>query len=136
MNLFLCYDRCSTCQKAEKWLVEKGISFQKRSIKEENPSAAELKSWQMRSGLALRRFFNTSGLLYKQFALKDKLPQMTEEEMLSLLETDGMLVKRPLLISDEFVLVGFLPDDWADAFKKAETLSVDELSLMCYTKRR
>lgn len=119
MNLFLCYDRCSTCQKAEKWLIEKGISFQKRPIKEENPSAVELKSWQMRSGLALRRFFNTSGLLYKQFALKDKLPQMTEEEMLSLLETDGMLVKRPLLISDEFVLVGFRPDDWADAFKKS-----------------
>lgn len=119
MNLFLCYDRCSTCQKAEKWLIEKGISFQKRPIKEENPSAAELKSWQMRSGLTLRRFFNTSGLLYKQYALKDKLPQMTEEEMLSLLETDGMLVKRPLLISDEFVLVGFRPDDWADAFKKS-----------------
>ena len=118
MNLFLCYDRCSTCQKAEKWLIEKGISFQKRPIKEENPSAAELKSWQMRSGLTLRRFFNTSGLLYKQFALKDKLPQMTEEEMLSLLETDGMLVKRPLLISDEFCSGGIPAGRLGRSFQK------------------
>ena len=119
MNLFLCYDRCSTCQKAEKWLTDNVIPFQKRPIKEENPSPEELKNWQIRSGLALRRFFNTSGLLYKQYALKDKLPQMSEDEMLSLLGTDGMLVKRPLLVSDEFVLVGFRPDEWAAAFKKS-----------------
>ena len=115
MNLFLCYDRCSTCKKAEAWLTEKGISFSKRPIKEQNPSAEELRLWWQQSGLPLRRFFNTSGLLYKELNLKDKLPAMSEAEMLSLLATDGMLVKRPLLIADEAVLVGFREAEWEKA---------------------
>ena len=114
MNSFVCYDRCSTCQKAEKWLLEKGIAFEKRPIKERNPTAEELKNWALRSGLPLRRFFNTSGLLYKQLGLKDRLPTMGEEEMLSLLTSDGMLVKRPLLIGEETVLVGFRPAEWEE----------------------
>ena len=112
MNTFLCYDRCSTCQKAEKWLQEHQIAYVKRPIKEENPTVEELSAWFGKSGLPLKRFFNTSGLLYKQFELKDKLPTMSQEEMLELLSSDGMLVKRPLLITDEIVLVGFRPDDW------------------------
>ena len=115
MNLFLCYDRCSTCKKAEAWLTEKGISFSKRPIKEQNPSVEELRFWWKQSGLPLRRFFNTSGLLYKELNLKDKLPVMSEDEMLSLLATDGMLVKRPLLIADEAVLVGFREAEWEKA---------------------
>lgn len=115
MNVFICYDRCSTCQKAENWLEEHGIPFGKRPIKEENPRAEELKAWAKRSGLPPRRFFNTSGLQYKKRKLKEKLPAMSEEEMLALLETDGMLVKRPLFISEERVLVGFRPDAWSEA---------------------
>ena len=115
MNTFICYDRCSTCRNAEKWLFDHGVSFQKRPIKEANPTAAELKIWAERSGLPLRRFFNTSGLLYKSLSLKEKLPGMSAEEMLSLLETDGMLVKRPLLITDGTVLVGFRPEEWEKA---------------------
>ena len=104
---FLCYPKCSTCQKAQKWLDEHGVSYELRLIREENPGAEELKAWQLRSGLPLRRFFNTSGLQYKALGLKDKLPTMSEEEQLKLLASDGMLVKRPLLVAEDFVLVGF-----------------------------
>ena len=117
MNLFICYDRCSTCKKAEAWLQAHGVLYEKRPIKEENPSAEELRFWQQKSGLPLRRFFNTSGLLYKELQLKDRLPGMGEEEMLSLLATDGMLVKRPLLIADDTVLVGFRESEWQAALQ-------------------
>lgn len=110
---FVCYPKCTTCQKAKKWLDENGISYELRDIKTENPSAQELEQWYRRSGLPLKKFFNTSGLLYKSMELKDKLPDMTEEEMLHLLATDGMLVKRPLLVGEETVLVGFKEAEWA-----------------------
>ena len=118
MNLFLCYDRCSTCKKAEAWLQENKVPYAKRPIKEENPSVKELRAWASNSGLPLRSFFNTSGLLYKQLELKDKLPGMEDEEMLALLASDGMLVKRPLLITEETVLVGFRPVEWSEALLK------------------
>ncbi len=118
MNTFICYDRCSTCQKAEAWLISHSIPFEKRPVKEKNPSSAELKKWASVSGLPLRRFFNTSGLLYKKLELKEKLPAMSEADMLTLLETDGMLVKRPILITDESVLLGFRPEEWARALIK------------------
>ena len=112
MVTFICYPKCTTCQKAQKWLEEKGVAYTLRNIKEDKPSSEELSAWYAQSGLPLRKFFNTSGLLYKSLALKDKLPAMTEEEMLRLLATDGMLVKRPLLIGDGFVLVGFKEAQW------------------------
>ena len=112
MVTFLCYPKCTTCQKAKKWLDDRGISYRLRDIKLENPTAEELAQWHSRSGLPLRKFFNTSGLLYKSLALKEKLPTMNEAEMLALLASDGMLVKRPLLIGDDFVLVGFQEDEW------------------------
>lgn len=112
--LFVCYPRCSTCKKAQKWLDEKGIGYTFRDIKEENPSYDELKTWYKKSGLDIKRFFNTSGQLYKSMSLKDKLPAMSEEEKLRLLSTDGMLVKRPILVSDETVLVGFKEQEWAN----------------------
>ena len=118
--IFVCYPKCTTCQKARKWLEEKGISHELRDIKTENPSAQELEQWYRRSGLPLKKFFNTSGLLYKSMALKDKLPGMTEEEMLHLLATDGMLVKRPLLVGEETVLVGFKEAEWAHRLKANE----------------
>lgn len=108
----LYYAKCSTCQKALKWLDEQGIAYELRPIKENNPTAEELKKWHQKSGLPLKRFFNTSGNLYKELQLKDKLPDMTEEEQLSLLATDGMLVKRPLLVSDNYVCPGFKEADW------------------------
>ena len=111
---FICYERCGTCKKAKAWLEEKGVAYDLRPIKEANPSYEELNTWHQCSGLPLRKFFNTSGLLYKSMALKDKLPTMTEEEMLQLLATDGLLVKRPLLIGDGFVLVGFRENEWAE----------------------
>ncbi len=114
---FICYPKCTTCQKAQKWLDENGISYTFRDIKMENPTYGELTVWHERSGLPLKRFFNTSGLLYKSMGLKDKLPQMGEDEMLRLLATDGMLVKRPLLVSDEFVLVGFKETEWTEQLK-------------------
>lgn len=117
---FVCYPKCTTCQKAKKWLDENGISYELRDIKTENPSAQELEQWYRRSGLPLKKFFNTSGLLYKSMALKDKLPGMTEEEMLYLLATDGMLVKRPLLVGEETVLVGFKEAEWAQRLKANE----------------
>lgn len=115
---FVCYPKCTTCQKAKKWLDENGISYELRDIKTENPSAQELAQWYRRSGLPLKKFFNTSGLLYKSMELKDKLPNMTEEEMLHLLATDGMLVKRPLLVGEETVLVGFKEAEWAQWLPK------------------
>lgn len=111
--LFVCYPKCSTCKKAEAWLVEKGISFQKRDIKEDNPTWEELARWLAASGLPVKRFFNTSGLQYKALGLKDRLPAMTVEEQLDLLATDGMLVKRPILVDGDKVLVGFKEAEWA-----------------------
>lgn len=108
----LSYAKCSTCQKALKWLDERGIAYELRPIKEKNPTVEELKKWHQKSGLPLKRFFNTSGNLYKELQLKDKLPDMTEDEQLSLLATDGMLVKRPLLVSDNYVCPGFKETDW------------------------
>lgn len=109
---FICYPKCATCQKAKQWLDEKGVGYELRDIKSQNPTKEELTAWYRLSGLPLRRFFNTSGLLYKSLELKTKLPTMSEDEMLSLLATDGMLVKRPLLVGEEFVLVGFRPEEW------------------------
>lgn len=111
---FICYPKCTTCQKAQKYLDEKGIEYEVRNIKEENPTFEELEMWYKKSGLPLKKFFNTSGLLYKSMALKDKLPNMSEEEQLKLLSTDGMLVKRPLLIGEDFVLTGFREKEWAE----------------------
>ncbi len=108
----LCYAKCSTCQKALKWLDDQNISYETRPIKEENPSKEELKTWYEKSGLPLKRFFNTSGNLYKELKLKDKLPTMSEDEQLELLATDGMLVKRPLLIADKVICPGFKEDEW------------------------
>lgn len=113
--LFICYPKCSTCQKAKKWLEEAGLSYELRDIKEHRPTEAELRQWHAKSGLPLKRFFNTSGLQYKALNLKEKLSGMTDEEQISLLATDGMLVKRPLLIGEEFVLTGFRPEDWRKA---------------------
>lgn len=110
--LFLCYPKCSTCQKAKKWLEEQNINYMERNIAESNPSYEELKEWHARSGLPLKRFFNTSGLLYKEMKLKDKLPTMSEDEQLKLLATNGMLVKRPLLIDENTVFVGFKEAEW------------------------
>ncbi|HJA67390.1 MAG TPA: arsenate reductase family protein [Candidatus Mediterraneibacter cottocaccae] len=112
--LFICYPRCSTCKKAQKWLDEKGISYELRDIKQENPSAEEISAWHEKSALPLKKFFNTSGNLYKEMKLKDRLPQMSEEEQLQLLGTDGMLVKRPLLIDGDTVLVGFKEKEWEE----------------------
>ena len=116
--LFLCYPKCSTCQKARKWLEEQGISFDERDIKQNNPTVEELRTWYARSGLPLKRFFNTSGMQYKALGLKDKLPDMNEEEQLALLATDGMLVKRPLLVDENFVLTGFKQTEWEQTLKK------------------
>ena len=115
--LFLQYPPCSTCQKAKKWLDAQGIAYEDRHIKENNPSYEELKAWYEKSGLPLKKFFNTSGLLYKSLGLKDKLPTMTEEEQLQLLATDGMLVKRPIVVGEDFVLTGFKEADWAAKMK-------------------
>ena len=112
--LFLQYPKCSTCQKAKKWLDDRNISYVNRNIAEENPSCEELKRWYEKSGLPLKRFFNTSGLLYKEMGLKDKLSGMSEEEQLRLLATNGMLVKRPIVEDDGFVLVGFREAEWAE----------------------
>ncbi len=113
--LFVEYPKCTTCQKARKWLEANKITFQSRHIKEKNPTAEELKLWQERSGLPLKKFFNTSGMLYKELGLKDKLPGMSGEEQIALLASDGMLVKRPILVGDGFVLVGFREPEWAAA---------------------
>lgn len=112
--LFLEYPKCTTCKKAKKWLVDNSISFQDRNIKEEKPSKEELSEWYKRSGQPLKKFFNTSGMLYKDLGLKDKLLEMSEEEQLELLATDGMLVKRPLVIGEDFVLIGFKEKEWEE----------------------
>jgi len=109
---FICYPKCTTCQKARKWLDANGVAYDERHIKDNNPTADELKAWHKQSGLPLKKFFNTSGLQYKALNLKDKLPTMSEEEQFALLASDGMLVKRPLLIGDDFVLVGFKENEW------------------------
>ncbi|MBQ8868408.1 MAG: arsenate reductase family protein [Oscillospiraceae bacterium] len=109
---FICYPKCTTCQKAKKWLDDNKIEYELRDIKIDNPTLEELIEWYNKSGLPLKKFFNTSGLLYKSLDLKNKLPEMSEDEMLRLLATDGMLVKRPLLIGDDFVLVGFKEDEY------------------------
>lgn len=110
--LFICYPKCSTCQKAKKWLDEHNIKYAERHIADDNPSYEELKQWYSMSGLPLKRFFNTSGLLYKEMQLKDKLNTMSEEEQFKLLSTNGMLVKRPLIVKDNAVLVGFKEAEW------------------------
>ena len=115
--LFVCYPKCSTCQKAKAFLEANGCVFETRDIKTNNPTYDELKTWQEKSGLPLRRFFNTSGLQYRALELKDKLPAMSDDEQLRLLATDGMLVKRPLLIVGDTVLVGFREADWEDALQ-------------------
>lgn len=112
--LFIEYPKCTTCQKAKKWLDEQGVSYTDRHIKEQNPTYEELKEWYGRSGLPLKKFFNTSGLLYKSMNLKEKLSTMTEDEQLKLLATDGMLVKRPLVVADGFVLTGFKEAEWSE----------------------
>lgn len=114
MILFVEYPKCSTCQKAKKWLVENQVEFENRHIVEDNPSKEELKAWYEKSGLPLKRFFNTSGMKYKELKLKDKLPAMTEEEQLELLASDGMLVKRPVLVGNDFVLTGFKEKEWTE----------------------
>lgn len=111
---FICYPKCTTCQKAKKWLNEHNVEYTERHIAEEKPTYDELKEWHEKSGLPLRKFFNTSGLLYKEMKLKDKLPSMSEEEQLRLLSTNGMLVKRPILVSEGKVLVGFKEAEWAE----------------------
>ena len=114
---FICYPKCTTCQKAKKWLDDNKIEYELRDIKENNPSLDELTAWYKTSGLPLKKFFNTSGLLYKSMKLKDKLPTMSDEEQLKLLATDGMLVKRPLLVLDGRVLVGFKEEEWKNTIK-------------------
>ena len=115
--LFLEYPPCSTCKKAKKWLDDNGISYTARHIKEQNPSYEELKAWYEKSGLPLKKFFNTSGLVYKDLGLKDKLPTITEEEQLRLLATDGMLVKRPLVVTEDFVITGFKEAEWTEKLR-------------------
>ena len=117
MLTFLCYPKCTTCQKAKKWLDDNGIAYTLRDIKSEKPTYDELSAWYKTSTLPLKKFFNTSGLLYKSLSLKTKLPTMTESEMLSLLASDGMLVKRPILIGEDFVLVGFKENEWQNSVR-------------------
>ncbi len=112
MTMFIEYPKCSTCKKAKKWLEEREVSFVDRHIVEENPTKEELREWHQKSGLPLKRFFNTSGLKYKELKLKDKLPVMSEEEQYELLSTDGMLVKRPILITEKGIITGFKENEW------------------------
>lgn len=116
--LFIYYPKCSTCKKAKKWLDEHGIEYTERHIVEANPSYEELKEWYQKSGLPLKKFFNTSGMLYKEMKLKDKLASMSDEEQLKLLATDGMLIKRPLIVDDSAILTGFKEKEWMEAFEK------------------
>ena len=116
--LFLEYPPCSTCKKAKNWLMEHGVEFTARHIKEENPTAEELSQWQEKSGLELKKFFNTSGMIYRELGLKDKLPGMSRQEQLQLLASDGMLVKRPILVAGDTVLVGFKEKDWEKLLQK------------------
>ncbi|WP_075721928.1 arsenate reductase family protein [Roseburia sp. 499] len=116
--LFIEYPKCTTCQKAKKWLEEKGVAFQDRHIKEQNPTKDELKQWHEKSGMDIKKFFNTSGMLYKEMKLKERLPEMSLEEKYELLSTDGMLVKRPLLVTKKGVLTGFKPEEWEKLLKE------------------
>lgn len=118
MIKFICYPKCTTCQRAKKWLDDNKIEYELRDIKLDNPTLEELTEWYKKSGLPLKKFFNTSGLLYKSLDIKNKLPKMSETEMLQLLSTDGMLVKRPLVVGDDFVLVGFKENEWLEKLKK------------------
>ena len=115
--LLLCYPKCSTCKKAKKWLDDNNIEYNERDIKLENPSFDELKDWYQKSSLPLKKFFNTSGMIYRDMNLKDKLPEMSEEEQLKLLSSDGMLVKRPLVVNGDTVLTGFREKDWEERLK-------------------
>jgi arsenate reductase len=115
--LFICYPKCSTCKKARKWLDENGIKYDERHIVEENPSVEELKDWNAKSGLPVKRFFNTSGMIYRDMQLKDKLPSMSDDEQFELLSTNGMLVKRPMLVDGDTVLVGFKEAEWEEKLK-------------------
>ena len=124
MLKFICYPKCTTCGRAKKWLDDNKIEYELRDIKLNNPTLKELTEWYNKSGLPIKKFFNTSGLLYKSLDLKNKLPSMSEEEVLALLATDGMLVKRPLLIGDDFVLVGFKENEWVE---KSVKLSVSNV---------
>lgn len=117
MLTFICYPKCTTCQKAKKYLDDNNIAYILRDIKGDNPTKAEIEQWHKKSGLPLKRFFNTSGLLYKSMQLKEKLPSMSEQEQYELLSTDGMLVKRPLLIGEDFVLTGFKESQWSERLK-------------------
>lgn len=119
--LFLEYPKCSTCQKAKKWLDSNGITYTDRHIVEENPTKEELKQWYEKGGISIKKFFNTSGMKYRELNLKDKLPAMTEDEMFEILSTDGMLVKRPLVVGEDFVLAGFREKEWEEKLAK-ETL--------------
>ena len=112
--LFLEYPTCSTCKKAKKWLDEHGVSYEDPHIRDQNPTVSELKEWQQKSGMELKKFFNTSGMKYRELGLKDRLPQMSDEEKLELLASDGMLVKRPLVIGDDFALTGFKAKEWEE----------------------
>ena len=116
--LFIEYPKCTTCKKAKKWLEEQSFQYEDRNIKEQNPTKEELREWIQRSGLDTRKFFNTSGILYREMQLKDKLKTMSDEEMIDLLATDGMLVKRPLIVTDQTVLVGFKEPQWEDTLKE------------------
>lgn len=116
--LFIEYPKCTTCQKAKKWLEEKGVAFQDRHIKEQNPTKDELKQWHEKSGMDIKKFFNTSGMLYKEMKLKERLTEMSLEEKYELLSTDGMLVKRPLLVTKKGVLTGFKPEEWEKLLKE------------------
>lgn len=115
--LFIEYPKCTTCKKAKKWLDDNRLKYTERHIKEENPTAEELKEWHKKSGFPLKKFFNTSGLLYKELKLKEKLPAMTEEEQYELLASDGMLVKRPIIVTEDQVLLGFKEETWSQALK-------------------
>ena len=115
--LFICYPKCSTCKKAKMWLDEHNVEYTERHIVENNPTYDELKEWFNKSGLPIKRFFNTSGLLYKEMKLKDKLPTMSEDEQLQLLATNGMLMKRPLIVGENIVLTGFKENEWSEAIK-------------------
>ncbi len=117
MITFVCYPKCTTCQKAQAWLDANGVEYTVRDIKQNNPKLDELKAWHAMSGLPLKKFFNTSGLLYKSLSLKDRLADIDDEEQYELLAGDGMLVKRPILVGDGFVLVGFKPDEWENKVK-------------------
>lgn len=118
MSIFICYEKCTTCKKAQRWLDEHSVSYDLRPIKEHNPTEAELRAWHKASGLPLKRFFNTSGQLYRSMELSKKLPDMSEDEQFALLATDGMLVKRPLFVDGDTVLMGFKEADWAEKLEK------------------